>query len=647
MNDHMDPERLLRREREVLAQWLGLDPGAERPWPRLDVNTVDAGLLHALGFDPDDIRALREGRPYYALRDAAQHLSPRGVRQLRRLLTVAPLQLPGGGETLRPSADQWLDAPAHALAAGSAAESPASSTGSRRSADGPRYARFKRRRIGALEVESQQVSAFPTLVDARGNERPLDPRFVVVQADRPADDPALLQTLRLLDLHLHQLVVPDPALMILRLGSDRHGLAGLSQVLLALQGVPGVELAEPAWLGFDDLEECQAAVEPPVLPAPDSSGLPWNLLLMGAAPQLPLDAGHPQVCLAMVDTGMDAAHAALAPPPGSSATRTGEDLSPDPGDGGGDAHGHGTAVAGVLVAQRAAPFWGLTPGCSLWSLRVPMFASLESYALRRAALLRLRDQARSGQRLVVNLSWRTAGDVALIRTAVAELLQAGAVVVASAGNAGQVQGPAHYPSDYPGVWSIAALAPDGSAAPYSNRNTRVDFAAPGGVAEQPLWCVWPGGQGQGQIGTSFAAPHVAALAAWLWSHFPNEDRAGLYQRLRSVCVPCGADMGNGLPSLPALVALLPGVPDMPGHPGSPEPEPGPAPDIAPDPAIWRWPVEAERLLQVVQGGCGLKAITQRVMRARGYLQGWTEVQALLGMDAQALHCLRQHVPGLP
>lgn len=639
MSALIDERGLTQRERSVLTHHLGAVADAAAPWRKFDVNTVDAALLLELGWSSGDVHSLREGRPYYDLRDAAARLSPTGARRLRRLLTVSPLQLPGDGTSWLPSADNWVAAPRRmtgnaAATAGTGARAGVLSAQPVRPAA---YTRWQRPRSRAQELESLDAVQFPALVDAQGQTRYVDPRYVVVQANTPAHDPALLLSLQTLDLHLHQLIVPDPALMVLRLGSDRHGLAGLSSCLMALQGAPWVDMAEPAWLGFDDLNELlrphassSAEATSGVLALSSSVTVPWNLGLMNWPDTGSLPTGSSAVYLAVVDTGLDATHPAFVTAPGSAVVRERLDMA---GGGGDDPHGHGTAVASVLVAQQKGPWFGLAPGCSLLSVSVPMVASVESYALRRAALLTLRNRVLANtHRWVVNLSWRTAGDVALIRTAIQALSDAGALIVCSAGNDGDTSGRPHFPSDYPGVLSVGALDPLRQPAPYSNLGPRVDYMAPGGVQDTPLVCAAPGGGAVDCVGSSFAAPHVAAVAALLWSRFPSESATQLRERLKRLCESLAplTGVGHGMPSLTRLYDAI----------TSPVSAPAPA-------AASAWPVAGAVLLSGAAAACGLKAITRRILAGRDRIGGWNDIAGVLGMTPSGLACLRQHWPHLP
>lgn len=124
---------------------------------------------------------------------------------------------------------------------------------------------------------------------------------------------------------------------------------------------------------------------------------------------------------------------------------------------------------------------------------------------------------------IINNSWGGG----LYAQAAAEVLEyaqgLGSIVFASAGNSGGNY--PHYPSDYPGVISVAAMDPGDFLASYSNYGAGVDISSPGGSSFNGLWSTMPWGYDQLQ-GTSMAGPLAAGTLALLKSYHPawsNED----------------------------------------------------------------------------------------------------------------------------
>ena len=95
--------------------------------------------------------------------------------------------------------------------------------------------------------------------------------------------------------------------------------------------------------------------------------------------------------------------------------------------------------------------------------------------------------------------------------------------MAAAGNS--YSDTAHYPSGYESVVSVASVtrgggpntANYGELSSFSTRNDETEIAAPGSYVNSTVL----DNKYATKSGTSMAAPHVAGVAAFLMSHFPN------------------------------------------------------------------------------------------------------------------------------
>ncbi len=221
-----------------------------------------------------------------------------------------------------------------------------------------------------------------------------------------------------------------------------------------------------------------------------------------------------------------------------------------PGPAAADQCDHGTHVAGTVAASS----FGVAPRATILPVRVLSYDPSNGECVGRPddVAAGIRWAVRNGAR-VLNLS--LGPDVpglsasSSIPTAVQEAARAGAVVVFSAGNASLP-----VTDSYDGAAVIvAATAPSGRLASYSQRGSGVDLAAPGGDPETPDVCtqedcvtsLFPGNRYSVAAGTSMAAPHVAGIAALLLGQDPQRTREAVLDRMLSTARPL-ADAGRGL-----------------------------------------------------------------------------------------------------
>lgn len=145
---------------------------------------------------------------------------------------------------------------------------------------------------------------------------------------------------------------------------------------------------------------------------------------------------------------------------------------------------------------------------------------------------------------IINMSLGGTGTSTVLAEAVKAAINAGSLIVASAGNDGLDDEIPSYPASYPGVMAVAAVGMDGVLATYSNAGTRISVAAPGG--DFRLDDNGGGGVlGPGWnfltntpnlifgYGTSGAAPFVSGIAALLLAQTPGLSAAALRSRIET------------------------------------------------------------------------------------------------------------------
>jgi len=249
--------------------------------------------------------------------------------------------------------------------------------------------------------------------------------------------------------------------------------------------------------------------------------------------------------IAILDSGVDATHPDLA-----DAVLEGWDFWDGDGDPS-DVHGHGTAVAGVAAAvtNNGEGVAGMAWEAAILPVRV---AGPDGWASTWTIAQGL-DYAVAQGAGVANLSFGGLASSQTVLAAAQSAVEAGTVVVGSAGNCGCTQS---WPES-PWILFIAATTGSDGLARFSTRGAFVDLAAPG----QGMVTTAFGGGYASVSGTSFSAPLVAGLVALVLANEPTLTPAKVEERLGSTAVDLGAAgwdpaFGHGRVDVPTAVGLL-------------------------------------------------------------------------------------------
>ncbi len=247
------------------------------------------------------------------------------------------------------------------------------------------------------------------------------------------------------------------------------------------------------------------------------------------------------VLIAVIDSGIDLNHPELVDTIADSFNPAGGDGSP---------HSHGTGVAGAIVAQ--ARLTGVAPRARILAIRAfdPNGSSAEGTTFN--ILKGLEWASEKGAR-VINMSFAGPQDPVIGR-ALAAANKKGIVLVAAVGNAGP-KSPPLYPAADTNVIAVTAVDSQDRLFPMSNRGNYVAVAAPGVDVLLPT----PGTSYQMSTGTSFAAPHIAGIAALLLEREPSLTPDSVRRILLSTAHdlgPAGRDKDYGAGLADAYDALM-------------------------------------------------------------------------------------------
>lgn len=259
------------------------------------------------------------------------------------------------------------------------------------------------------------------------------------------------------------------------------------------------------------------------------------------------------VTVAVIDTGMDRSHSALADSITEAHDVTGTVFGPDV---------HGTMLAGILAAaahRKDSPMSGIAPGARTLAVKacIPRGRELSAARCWSSTLARGMDLALQRGARVLNLSVGGPEDRLLGRLTEASV-RAGRLVVAAAGNDGS-RGKPLFPAALDPAVAVTAVDARRALYFHATRGPFVDLAAPA----VEVVTTAPAEGFQLASGTSIATAVVSAVAALLLEKRPRlapEEIRSFLERSARDLGPAGRDpeFGAGLVDACAALSALTG-----------------------------------------------------------------------------------------
>jgi subtilisin family serine protease len=212
-----------------------------------------------------------------------------------------------------------------------------------------------------------------------------------------------------------------------------------------------------------------------------------------------------------------------------------------------DESGHGTGVSGVIAAvDNDIGIIGVAPKAKIYALKlICSYPEEMAKAIDWATL-------RGIQVIVLATTWDD--DWPVLKRACDNAFSQGSLVIAAAGNN---NGGIRYPAKYGSVVAVGAVEAvdekNVERASWSNFGSELDLMAPGVL----ISTTWKDRGWDVKNGTSFAAPHVAAVAALIWTAYPSLANYEVREKLFTTALDLGTSGWDDLTGYGLVNAYLP------------------------------------------------------------------------------------------
>jgi subtilisin family serine protease len=205
-----------------------------------------------------------------------------------------------------------------------------------------------------------------------------------------------------------------------------------------------------------------------------------------------------------------------------------------------DGHGHGSHCAGTIgaIGGNDVGVTSVNPDPTKFSFHIGKGLSNSGSGTSAGVISAVNSCVEAGAK-IISMSLGGGGYSQQYDEDYTEIFEGGVLIIAAAGNGGNAA--YSYPASYNAVMSVAAVDQNEIKAGFSQYNDQVEIAAPGVSVKSTI----PSDEYTSWSGTSMATPHVAGVAALVWSNFPDCNAFQIRRALvRSARQPASASTCN-------------------------------------------------------------------------------------------------------
>lgn len=396
---------------------------------------------------------------------------------------------------------------------------------------------YIKKAIVALAVAILLISSFPTIVFAAPPGDPasdFSPEQILVKFNPDVTLPEVAETHRQLGGQVKD-TIPGIAVQVVTVPKGQEKAKAS-----AYSSNARVAYAEP-----DFVAEAVGSPDDPYF------DLQWGLTKIKAPQAWEMTTGSTSINIAILDTGVDLDHPDLA-------NKIISNINFSTSGTVDDVYNHGTHVAGIAAAMtnNGIGVSGLGYTSTIMNVKVLSDTGSGSYSGIASGIIWAADNGAE----IINMSLAGSFGSSSLEDAVNYAWSKGVVVVAAAGNSGNTT--PMYPAYYTNCIAVAGTDINDARASWSNYGDWVDVAAPG-VSIYSMRKDNKYGYGSG---TSMASPHVAGLAALVFTTVSDANGDGklndeVRSRIEATCDDIGVSgIGHGRINAAGAVGSVPVLP---------------------------------------------------------------------------------------